>query len=144
MEKKISGIPINDSASMFPQVNQIFRKKGIAEIAALKIPSAKKNVLDNYNIDYANTTLTDNNDIIANNVEEKLNIIGAFFASIYNDARTEITKFTEIINNKARIFLNTNYNDTLCSFNESNYADDPILARNEHSYFINTVYLQKI
>lgn len=142
-EKRIRGIPVNDSASMFPQVNQIFRKKGIAEIAALKIPNAKKNVLNDYNIDCTNTTLMDNNDIIANNMEDKLNIIGAFFASINNDVKTDENKFTEIINKKARVFLDMSYNDTLCSFNDSNYADDPFLVNDTQNFFVNTAFLEK-
>lgn len=64
-------------------------------------------------IDYTNTIIAENNDIIANNTEDKLNIIGAFFANINNDIKSDNAKFTEVINNKARAFLDLNCNDTL-------------------------------
>lgn len=69
---------------MFPSINRIFRKKEIAEIEALKIPTEEKQVLQKYTIDCRNTNLDDENNIIVQNLENKLNVMGVFFANINN------------------------------------------------------------
>lgn len=67
---------------MFPQVNSIFRKKNIAEISQLKIAPENKHILDKYNINTEIIPENENNEIIVNNIEDKLNVIGAFLANI--------------------------------------------------------------
>lgn len=115
---------------MFPSINRIFRKKEIAEIEALKIPTEEKQVLQKYTIDCRNTNLDDENNIIVQNLEDKLNVMGVFFANINNKEVSGIPKFTEYINKKANSFYEEleskmASNSTLCEFNEDNGSNNP-------------------
>lgn len=132
---------------MFPQVNQLFRKKSITDIASLKIPQEKKKVLDKYNIDCRNVTLGENGDMIAYNLEDKLNVMGAFLVDINNDRPIENPRFTKIIKDKVKEFLEEieekrNNNITLCTFNENNQSDRPQTEHLER-YFTSTAALEK-
>lgn len=147
-EGKIRNIPVNNSASMFPQVNSIFRKKDIAEVAQLKITEQNKQILNKYNVNPKNTLLNENKDIIINNIEDKLNIIGAFFANINNDNKTSNTRFEEIIERKSREFINAteikrNNNEVICTFDENNTADNPSSINGPENYFTRVLSLGK-
>lgn len=145
-EEKIKNIPINNSASMFPQINSIFRKKGKAEIGNLKITRDKIHILSDYNIKIDNLITNEKDELLINNDEDKLNVIGAFLANINNGNETENNRFSEYIESKAREFLN-NMNDrrdiTLCTFSEENPANDPSITEKPQEYFTNSSCLIK-
>ncbi|KYM92807.1 hypothetical protein ALC53_00608, partial [Atta colombica] len=66
---KIGKILKNDSANMFPQLNSIFRKKDLAKIATLKIPS-KSLILNNAEIDISNLKKDKNDHILINKISD--------------------------------------------------------------------------
>lgn len=145
-KEKIQNIPTNDSASMFPQVNQLFKKKSIAEISSLKIPQEKKEMLEKHNITYPDNTDEDGNIIICN-LEDKLNAMGASLADINNNRPIENPRFSKLISDRVKTFLEAvkekqKNNETLCYFNENNQADNPTM-NHPMNYFTNAASLEK-
>lgn len=102
-KNKIKNIPTNDTTKMFPQLNSIFRKKEIAEAAALKIPSSSP-ILNNARLDISQFEKDDNNNIIINTKQDKLNVMGAYFASVNNKIYNNKPQFNKLINNKIKSF----------------------------------------
>ena len=74
--QKISNIPINDPANMFPQVNQIFRPKEASSIPSIKIAQNRQNLLAESSIDTTKLDKDEDGIFIISNNQEKLNVIG--------------------------------------------------------------------
>lgn len=133
---------------MFPNVNQIYRKKGLAEISLLKIQQNELHILDKYHVDYKDMARDNHNNIIATNTNDKLEIIGAFFANINNRELVGKPKFTDIINKQAHSFIdkleqNMANNSILFHFNENNDSVNPKHTDFLQDYFIDIVTLKK-
>lgn len=131
---------------MFPKINSIFRKKSKAGIGNLEIARDKAHILSDYNVKIDNLVVNEKDELIINNDEEKLNVIGAFLANVNNENKSENNSFTEYIDNKAREFYSnmSNRNDrALCTFSEQNPANDPSITENLQNYFTSVTCLIK-
>jgi len=142
-KNKILNISKKDSAKMFPQINAIFRKKGIAEVATLKIPTDSP-ILNKVQIDINKLDKDGDGNALINALQDKLDIIGAHFASINNrNFENNRPQLNNIINNEVKSFkeqIETEKDDnaTICTFSDNNTANNPT-AQNEYKhYFTNT------
>jgi len=141
-KEKVENIPTNNSTNIFPQLNCIFRKKGIAEIDTLKIP-INSHIFNSAEIDPTQLKKDNDNNVFINTPVEKLNVIGAHFASINNkktaNNRPQLNKLinSEVNAFKDKILLERANNITLCTFNGDNVADNPSIEGDFNNYFIN-------
>lgn len=103
-KNKVKSIPRNDSSSMFPQLNSIFRKKDSAEIATLKIPTNSQ-ILNVTGIDTDKAEKDNNDNILINILQDKLDIMGAHFAGINNKKNdNNRPQFNNIIEKEIKSF----------------------------------------
>jgi len=129
-KNKIKNITKKDSTKMFPQINTIFRKKSMAEIANLKIPTNSP-IIKNAQIDISNMEKDENDNININIPQDKLDIIGTHFASInnriFNNNRPQLNNIIskKVESFKKQIETEKINNTTICTFDDNNTADDP-------------------
>ncbi|KAL6255580.1 hypothetical protein P5V15_012827 [Pogonomyrmex californicus] len=127
---------------MFPQLNNIFRKKNVAEVNTLKIPINSR-ILDSVNIDVTQFEKDTNDNILINTSTDKLNVIGAHFASINNrrleNNRPQFNRLVDVEVNTFKDNIKSEWTNevTLCIFNDDNKADNPNLTGDLCNYFIN-------
>lgn len=144
---KISKISYKDSATMFPQVNQIFRKKGLADIQSLKIPIESTQMLKDYNISTDSLNLDDKNNYIVSSTDKKLDIIGAFFANVNNTDKEENPRFSQLINSKVKDILKPGNDEDrpapLVQFSTELKSDTPHGNDQLRAYFTNTLTLEQ-
>ena len=82
-KEKIKNIPLNDSLNMFPQINQIFRKKNISALPnEIKIHKDKIQIVKEAKINPQTADKDENDNFVISDNKEKLNLLGAHFASI--------------------------------------------------------------
>lgn len=147
-KNKIQSISKKDSAHMFPQLNSIFRKKEIAQINILKIPNNSQMVIES-GIDADKCAKDEANNIVIHTLQEKLDVMGAYFASINNKkSDNEKTRLGEIIGEEVQKFkreikTDRDNNITLCRFNDENTADEPQPLKENDRYFTNTYETEK-
>lgn len=147
---KISSIPINDPANMFPQVNQIFRPKNPVSIPTLRIPNNEINLLEEVGIDTSITPKDKDNNFLIDNEVEKLNIIGAHFANIHkqnnNLGRDELSRIILAETDKLKNEMDSDLTEgrSISRFSEENHADNPKQPDNKLPYFTNFTTAKKI
>jgi hypothetical protein len=104
-KNKITKISTKSSASMFPQLNSIFRKKELAQIDTLKIPPNSP-ILNSAELDMDQVEKDEDGNILVNSLQDKLNVMGAYFASINNRKQDNHnrSRLNEIINKETTKF----------------------------------------
>ncbi|XP_050488684.1 uncharacterized protein LOC126872624 [Bombus huntii] len=147
---KIKNISKNDSANMFPQINQIFRPKEQNPIPPLKLPPENASLIQEAGITIHNTIKdTDGNFIISKTIE-KLDIIGTHFSKIHTQnehmGREELNRIIIAETNKLKNELEQDktLNKTVCTFSNENTADNPKQPDPEINYFTNYIQLNTI
>lgn len=133
---------------MFPKINSILRKKEISQIENLSIDQSSTILID-ADLETDHLEKTDRGKFIINDLQDKLDIIGAHFASINNrfiennkprpneNVTNETDKF------KRQIKQETDNNVTICNFNKDNLANDPKPAERYKGYFTNDYEMTK-
>jgi hypothetical protein len=133
---------------MFPLLNSIFRKKDTLEVATLKIPSNSP-LLNKAEIDTTQYEKDGEDNILINQLTDKLNILGAHFASINNNQlENNRPHLNNIINKEIKNFNEKTQSErsngtTICEFNEENRADNPKTDEKYENYFTNMQDLTK-
>lgn len=133
---------------MFPQINSIFRKKETAQIASLKIENNSPILIDS-KIDLNLLEKKTNNIVIIDNLQDKLDILGAHFAGISNkqieNNRPKLNKLInkEVTTLKTQIKTERKNNTTISFFSNRNTADNPSPSNEYITYFTNTYELSK-
>lgn len=104
-KNKIENIPKDDTTKIFPKFNRIFKKKDIAEINTLKVPYNSP-MLNKANINLTQYKRDDKEKILINNLPDKLNVMGAYFASINNKIYdNDRPQFNELIYKTTNSFI---------------------------------------
>lgn len=148
-KEKITNITKQDSAKMLPKVNSIFRKKDPIEITRLKI-DMNSNIINSINIDINNLTPDQNGKIAIDDIQDKLDVLGAHFASVNNRImENDRPQLNEIIDKQVSSFKNKMHADfknnvTICNFSNTIPSDNPTVDSEFNNYFIDTVTLAKI
>lgn len=148
-KEKIMAIAKRDACKMFPRINNIFRKKAMAEIGELKVPK-DSNLLEPAGIDAGNSDDTnDIEEIIVTKTYDKINLMGAHFASINNrildNDRPQFNTIVDKENNKFKDRINKEEqnNSTLCDFSNNNLANIPNPVQEYKKYFTTVEELHK-
>jgi len=133
----ISNIPHNDSQSMFPQINKIFRRKGNHTIH--KITTSNTQLLLRTNISTEHLDINKNTgDYSFNDINKCINIIGAHFENIHT-SNTELGNktMTENITKNLNRFIPCNKTifsiDNPANGNEIlSISDNPLFTNNDN------------
>ena len=140
---KLNSIPLNDSANMFPQVNQIFRPKNSINIPCIKVAENKSKLSEEAGINITESNKDKDGNFIITETIEKLNVIGTHFAKIHNQneqmGRENLNRIITMETNKFRneIEQDNMRNKTISSFSNENTADNPKQPDNIIDYFTN-------
>ncbi|XP_043588297.1 uncharacterized protein LOC122570265 [Bombus pyrosoma] len=143
---KIGNISKKDSASMFPQINQIFRPKEQNPIPPLKLPPEKASLIQEAGIAIHNTNKDSEDNFVISKTTEKLDIIGTHFSKTHtqNDhmGREQLNRIIIAETNKLKNIIEQDraLNKTVCTFSNENTADNPKHPETEINYF--TTYNQ--
>lgn len=142
-ENKIKNISKYDSGKMFPKINSIFRKKETAQIETLTV-NPNSSILTDAEIDMNQLRNDNNGKILISTLQDKLDAIGAHFASINNNCRdNNRPRLNERVEKKTNEFKeqlkeDENNDTTLCIFDNENTADEP--KRTEYREFFTNPY----
>lgn len=132
--KRISKINPKESKRMFPEINKIFRKQNSFVLPTLKIPTKDKSLLDETNITtnlLTKASIDAEENYLITNLNNKLDIMGAHFASINNQNQNlgsrPLNNIVEKNGNKIKndILKDKNSESTVCVFSENNLANNP-------------------
>ncbi|KYN07887.1 hypothetical protein ALC62_01135, partial [Cyphomyrmex costatus] len=106
-KEKISNITKQDSAKMFPKINSIFRKNDPIEISSLKLDS-NSDTLISAKIDTIKLITDTNGNVLVENIQDKLDVLGAHFASV-NNRKIENNRphLNELIDSQINAFKNS-------------------------------------
>ncbi|XP_076482644.1 uncharacterized protein LOC143304841 [Bombus vancouverensis nearcticus] len=147
---KIKNISKNDSANMFPQINQIFRAKEQNPIPPLKLPPENASLIQEAGITIYNTIKDTEGNFIISKTIEKLDIIGTHFSKIHTQnehmGREQLNRIIIVETNKLKNELeqDNTLNKTVCTFPNENTADNPKQPDPEINYFTNYNQLNTI
>lgn len=147
---KIKNIPKNNAASMFPQINQIFRPKESGAIPTLKLPPEKAPLLQEASIAIHNTNKDCEGNFIISETTEKLDIIGTHFSKTHTQnkhmGREQLNRIIISETNKLKneIEQDVSLNKTVSVFSNENTSDNPKQPDAEMNYFTNYSQLKII
>lgn len=134
---------------MFPLVNQIFRKKNLAEINTLKIAQTDYNFLTEANIDPNNLHKNDSGNYLITNLNDKLEIIGTHFAKINTQNKNLGNKqFNNVIEKtlsplREEMLSDQNEGKIICIFKPKNNSDNPKVSNVLIDYFTDFKSVEK-
>lgn len=148
-ENRISNVSTNNSKVMFPEINRIFRNKKQNELPPLLVPKNKENLLVLANINKNTANKDSKNNYIIYELEQKLNLLAAHFASINNQNKNMgkarlneiIERDTNIIENE--ILADSITHKTICNFNNDNPSHMPTEHHITQNYFTNVIETTK-
>ncbi|XP_033361822.1 uncharacterized protein LOC117240075 [Bombus vosnesenskii] len=147
---KIKNISKNDSANMFPQINQIFRPKERGPTPPLKLPPENAPLIQEAGITIHNTIKDTEGNFIIPKTIEKLDIIGTHFSKIHTQnehmGREQLNRIIIAETNKLKNEMEQDkmLNKTVCTFSNENTADNPKQPDPEINYFTNYNQLNTI
>ncbi|XP_076660758.1 uncharacterized protein LOC143364146 [Halictus rubicundus] len=148
--KKIENISTHNSKDLFPSINKIFRAKEQNTINTLKIHNSNTDLITNANIDSINTQTDDSGNLLITDINDKLNVLGAHFESAHTQnnsmGKPELTDIiTQKINTlKAEINEDRRNDLTVCTFSDTNKADNPNSDDTPTDFFTSTYELSII
>ncbi|XP_033347677.1 uncharacterized protein LOC117232433 [Bombus vosnesenskii] len=147
---KIKNISKNDSANMFPQINQIFRPNEQNPIPPLKSPPENASLIQEADITIHNTIKDTEGNFIISKTTEKLDIIGTHFSKIHTQnehmGREQLNRIIIAETNKLKNEMEQDktLNKTVRTFSNENTADNPKQPDPEINYFTNYNQLNTI
>ncbi len=103
--EKLKSIHPYDPVKCLPEINRLFRKKGLTPIDTLKIPEGKIKIMENANLNPAEFRKDNINNIIIIKPRDKLDIIGSHF-ELANNQNENLGKplLKSIVNTKIEEF----------------------------------------
>uniref|UniRef100_A0ABD2WBM5 Endonuclease/exonuclease/phosphatase domain-containing protein n=1 Tax=Trichogramma kaykai TaxID=54128 RepID=A0ABD2WBM5_9HYME len=142
---KIKSIDHRNSASFFPTLNKMFRKRNSQNIDKLLVNFNQRDILVKCNIDADELDKTDN-DFIINSPESIDKIIGEFFYAINTSDPPTVAPLEKIILNKSQEIRKISSDLTpATSFDRSNPASRPAcLIESSGLYFTNVTEVKRL
>ncbi|CAK9799903.1 RNA-directed DNA polymerase from mobile element jockey [Anthophora quadrimaculata] len=140
-KKKISSITPHNSSKFFPTINNIFRHKDSNNIETLKIPKTNTHLFQKAKINPNSQQTDSQNNVLITDTEQKLNILGAHFETVHTQnqhmGKQQLTNIIKqkIITLKQEILEDRSYNKTICTFSNTNTADNPDEDKIPPDYF---------
>ena len=144
--KLVSDIDYKDSASFFPSLNKMFRKREREEIDEIIIDESEANFLVKNKIDYSALNRNKNNKFIVNNPSAIPDLVGAYFEEIQTADEPNHSPFENIVKEKVKN-LRENFDkaETLTKFSDFSRATDPkSLLADEIDQFTNISEVGKL
>ncbi|KYN03421.1 hypothetical protein ALC62_05739 [Cyphomyrmex costatus] len=148
-KNKITNISKKDPNKMFPKINSIFRKKEISEVATLKI-DPNSSILNDADINANSFDKDKDGNILIDTLQEKLDLIGAHFASINNrhfdNDRPQLNNIInkEIDTFKSQVEREQNMNTTLSCLNLNRSAESDYTKYIKNEILYNTANIPRI
>ena len=139
----IASIDYRDSASFFPSMNKIFRKKGNSTISEIFIKKEQKDIMDQCSIDVSAVSAAENGYVLSN-PEEIPNVIGSYFEKI-NTADAPVNSPFERIVFKQVADLKQRFEEIgpVLTFSEENNSLNPN-SQQKDIIFTNVLEIKKI